>query len=968
MNTDVWSKVVALYRSRPTLPARFHISFGLTSLVTTTVLLALFLGFVPDRKGAIVNGQIAMSEVLASSTSRLLERSDMTGIRSNLEFAIERNNTLVAIALRRARNESSVVFGDESLIEAKGSVRVPLFRDNQEWGELHVHFQEPIRTGLIDRWRDSPFGLMIFVSLISFPAFYFYLGKMLKELNPSTAVPGRVRSALDTIAEALIVIDKQGDIVLANAAFATLHGSSAESLIGVNADSLDWVLNEEEIGVCPWQSALANGEPTRNSMIGFTDSGNEIRKFLVNCSPITGAKGRVGGVLISMDDVTLLEEKEMLLRQSMLAAEEANHAKSAFLSNMSHEIRTPMTAILGFTEVLKRGFDLSGEERSRHLSTISNSGQHLLELINDVLDLSKVESGAMDVESIETSVVTMAHEVIKVLRVKAEEKRIDLSLVIETDIPEYILSDPSRIRQILTNLVGNAIKFTESGGVKMSLSHDENSGEIRVDVSDTGIGMNEAQLATIFDAFMQADSSITRRFGGTGLGLSISRKLAEALGGEIRVDSEPGRGSTFTVELPTGEINAVKRLTPDEIFATLDHIGKSAVTHWMFPASRILVVDDAVENRELLSIVLRELGLSVDLAENGLIAFEAVQREKYDAVLMDIQMPVMDGYESVAAMRREGFVMPVVALTANAMKGYERKILQSGFSHYQTKPIDLDALTELLAQLLGGTQSITSDVAVNASNTDQLPSASKLDKSAPIFSTLAMANGRFVSIVDRFLEKLPEEMASMRRACDTQDWVALCDLAHWLKGSGGTVGFAELSMPAAALELAAKDHDTAQTIRILDELEMLISRFRSLSTDSNTSQKTDESSITKIASSLSNLGELADTPVTSALLAQNPKFYPIVERFIARMEFQITSLEKAFEEDDLSLVKDLAHWLKGSGGNVGFEGFTALGEQLENSAQMNDRDGIRSRIDSIKHYADRVARGWDESQIPSKSA
>ncbi|MFK7856965.1 MAG: ATP-binding protein [Granulosicoccus sp.] len=932
------------------------------------MLLALFLGFVPDRKSAVAQGQISLSEALASSTSRSLERSDLPGIRNNLEFVVERNSSLAAIQLYRVQGDSNVTFGDESVVDNESVVRVPLFRGSTQWGELRFHYLESVKTGLLDRWRESPFGLMLFVSLISFPAFYFYLGKMLKQLNPSAAVPGRVRSALDTIAEALIVIDRQGDIVLANAAFASLNGSSAESLLGIKAESLDWVLGEENTDA-PWQAAFLSGNPTRNGMVGFIDEAGETRKFLVNCSPITGDKGRVGGVLISMDDVTLLEEKEMLLRQSMLAAEEANQAKSAFLSNMSHEIRTPMTAILGFTEVLKRGGNLSGDERSRHLRTISNSGQHLLELINDVLDLSKVESGAMDVESIETSIAKMAHEVTKVLRVKAEEKQIDLTLEIKTDLPEHMFSDPSRVRQIMTNLVGNAIKFTESGGVTLSLSHDEPNQRVKIAVSDTGIGMNEAQLSTIFDAFTQADSSITRRFGGTGLGLSISRKLAEALGGDIRVDSKPGEGSTFTIELPTGDVTAARYLSSEELFASFDDVTHAAETQWQFPASQVLVVDDGVENRELLSIVLNDLGITVTLAENGLMGFELAQQRDFDLVLMDIQMPVMDGYEAVAAMREAGLALPVVALTANAMKGYEQKILDAGFSHYQTKPIDLDALTELLARLLGGARNHEKGESDSASDIDSRQGASSvLESQSPIYSSLSTDNEQFIAIVDRFLVKLPEQLTAMRNACDLQDWVTLSDLAHWLKGSGGTVGFGQLYEPSTALESAARAADVTTASHLMDDLENLASRFRSSNTNSGDEQLVDESSVTNGASSLSKVEQAVDTPVVSTLLDQNPKFFSIVEQFVSKMNLQIATLEKAFEDDDLASVADLAHWLKGSGGNVGFDEFTSLGEALEASARMKERAKIRSAIDSIKFYAARVSSGWDQSLLKSKSA
>jgi len=648
------SSLKALFALLPSFNARFHIVFGLSSLMTTIVLLAMLLGFVPDREGAILEGRIALSEGLAASSTMLLRRGDLAGVQSSLEFIIERNAELDSIVLHRNQGNSDALFG-LALLDDASPVSVPLFLGNREWGELR-----------------------------------FYFGKY----------PGRVRSALDTIAESLIVIDRKGNLVLANAAFAELVGQPAEELIGIQATELSWIHDDEENPEYPWTQALDTGEATRHEMYGFRNSVGETRKFIVNCSPVNGAKGRVGGVLISMDDVTLLEEKELLLRQSMQDAEEANQAKSAFLSNMSHEIRTPMTAILGFTEVLKRGFNQSPEEQQKHLNTISNSGNHLLELINDVLDLSKVESGAMEVEEIATKPAEIAHEVIKVLRVKAEEKSIGLEMQINSDLPETIVSDPARLRQIMTNLVGNAIKFTEEGGVTLAITYRDSN--IEIAVSDTGIGMSEQQQATIFDAFTQADVSITRRFGGTGLGLSISKKLSEAMGGNIIVKSVPGDGSTFLVTIPQDDRNDVPMLSPDEVFASLETVEHVESSSWHFPPSELLVVDDALENRELLKLLLEDLGLDVTLAEDGLQAVNAVKDKSFDLVLMDIQMPVMDGYEAVAEMRKFGFERPIVALTANAMKGYELRILEAGFSHYQTKPIDIDKLTNLLSTLLGG--------------------------------------------------------------------------------------------------------------------------------------------------------------------------------------------------------------------------------------------------------------------------
>ncbi len=966
----MWAKLVALYRARPTFSPRFHIAFGLSSLVTSVILLALFMGFVPDRASAISQGRVSLAESLATSTSTLLDRGILLGVRDNLEFVVQRNPSLASVELVRKRNQDTAVFGEPIDASIQPTITIPVYRGQYEWGDLKFHFVENVGPRLVDRWRKSEFGLMLFVSLLSLPAFYFYLGKMLKELNPSSAVPGRVRSALDTIAEALIVVDKKGHIVLANAAFATLNGQPAEKLMGVNADSLGWIGEEEGVAGLPWKSVFDSGEPIHNSMVGFTDSEGKSRKFLANCSPVTGAKGRVGGVLISMDDITLLEEKERLLRQSMEEAEEANVAKSAFLSNMSHEIRTPMTAILGFTEVLKRGMHLSVEDRQRHLSTISRSGQHLLELINDVLDLSKVESGAMDVESIPTTIGPLANEVVKVLRVKADEKDIALELNINTDMPEHVLSDPSRLRQIMTNLVGNAIKFTEKGGVKLDISHDSNQQSVLIAVKDTGIGMNEKQQASIFEAFTQADSSITRRFGGTGLGLSISRKLAEALGGAINVSSVPGEGSTFVIQIPTGDISSVPVLSAADIVASFDSLDESDDVQWEFPKADVLVVDDAPENRELLSVLLADLGLSVDLAENGRVGLDMAMAKDYSVILMDIQMPVMDGYDSVAAMRKGGITRPIIALTANAMKGYEEKIIATGFSHYQTKPIDIGRLTRLLAQLLDGkavdkVRSGKQSATTSTSNSAAIINAtSASDVNTPIYSAIAAGNPKFSQIVEKFIEKLDEELDVMNELLDQNDWSALKDKAHWLKGSGGTVGFTCLFEPAKALEQAAVNADSDLAGSLMDEIEQLASRLTAGEPDEALEVENAELASPRTISDDAS----TDEPVFSTLAAQNPKFQPLVERFIDRLHEQSEELEKAIAVKDWLTVSTIAHWLKGSGGSVGFHGFTDLAADLEASAHSESADDIVTDFDVIKSYTRRVVAGWEDTNNMRRSA
>lgn len=841
--------LTGLKRLAGCVSARFHIALGLTAILTTLILSGYIVGFVPDKLAEQRVNRVQLSETLASSGSVLLKRGDLDGIRRVLEFVIERNEDVLGVGLHREWNNQNLQFGEvptdidirtaEQQAVAGSRISVPLLRSGKVWGGLTVYFT-PVgfQNGLSGAWdvfRFSPFGFMLFAGLLGFPVIYFYLGRVLKQLDPKAAVPGRVRSALDSIAECLVVVDRKGQLVLANAAFSTLSGRTPESLLGESIDSLDWVDDDDGALDRPWRRALDSGESVLQAMAAYVDVEGRRRSFIVNCSPVLGAEDQVGGVLVSMDDVTRLEEQEAALREAMVLAEEASVAKSAFLSNMSHEIRTPLTAILGFAEMLRRGGAQNPDDQARHLQTITNSGTHLLGLINDLLDLSKVESGAMEVEQIETEIASIAFDVAEVLRIKADEKGIELNVVVATDLPEAIYSDPSRIRQIITNLVGNAIKFTEAGTVQMHLSFDVDKSTYLISVVDSGIGMDEEQQARIFDAFSQADVTVTRRFGGTGLGLSISRNLAEALGGSITVESEPGKGSTFYLELPAGTLEPVTLLPVQNILDRVHSAQRVTNTSWQFPDVTVLVVDDASENRELLSLVLDQLGIAVRTASNGQEAVEAVAEGGLDAVLMDLQMPVMDGYQAAGIMRENGVSLPLVGLTADAMRGIEDRVIAAGFSHYQTKPINIDALTELLAQLLGGVKcESASDHAENGDKKGRLilPSGfSENVPATPIVSTLLHGDTRFRGIVGRFIPRMDEQLLTLRTAVESGDLAEVAATAHWLKGSGGNVGFDGFTKPAGALQDAAQSGDVESLLPILNDIDAYAARVRDGWTD-----------------------------------------------------------------------------------------------------------------------------------------
>ncbi|TWT86483.1 Aerobic respiration control sensor protein ArcB [Pseudobythopirellula maris] len=384
-------------------------------------------------------------------------------------------------------------------------------------------------------------------------------------------------------------------------------------------------------------------------------------------------------------------------------AEASNRAKSEFLANMSHEIRTPLTGILGFTEIMLVGGDEGDTQtRNEYLSTIQSSGEHLLCLINDILDLSKIEAGQIEFDTEPCSPHKLIGEVTRVLNIKAQEKDIDLKVVWETPIPETIQTDVARLRQALINIIGNSVKFTSEGGVtvKPRLVEIDGVPQLRVDVIDTGIGIASNKLEAIFDPFVQADNSVTRRFGGTGLGLAISRKIARGLGGELSATSELGAGSTFTLRVETGDLAGVKMVADADKQTTDQELKADVASGDKLPPSKILLVEDGETNRRLIALLLTRAGAKVVTAENGALGVQAAMEQSFDVILMDMQMPVMDGYTAARRLREEGFTTPVIALTAHAMKGDREKCLDAGCDDFLTKPVNTQQLYAVVREQL----------------------------------------------------------------------------------------------------------------------------------------------------------------------------------------------------------------------------------------------------------------------------
>lgn len=424
-----------------------------------------------------------------------------------------------------------------------------------------------------------------------------------------------------------------------------------------------------------------------------------------------GVLTATGGIIVLWKHLKSISQQFTAFHKMADFAQAATQAKSEFLANMSHEIRTPMTAILGYTDLLAEDGDLrqAPQRRLEAISTIKRNGEHLLCIINDILDLSKIEAGRMTVESIPTDVRKVIDDVLALMRVRAEGKGITLNCEYLSEVPEFFDCDPVRLKQILVNLTGNAIKFTEVGSVTLRIGFQAKTPmapTLSIEVVDTGVGMSGEQLEQLFSPFSQADSTVTRRFGGTGLGLIISRRLAELLGGTIMATSEFNHGTTFRLSVRTNPVHELRLVDGES--SPSQHPAPATVAAALSPESkvtkglkgaRVLLVEDGPDNQRLFSFHLRKAGVQLTLAENGQVGLDAVHAAQaegldpaFDVILMDMQMPVMDGYQATRQLREEGCRIPILALTAHAMKSDRERCLSIGCDDFASKPIEKQAL------------------------------------------------------------------------------------------------------------------------------------------------------------------------------------------------------------------------------------------------------------------------------------
>jgi PAS domain S-box-containing protein len=498
-----------------------------------------------------------------------------------------------------------------------------------------------------------------------------------------------------------------GRIVFFNEQARHLLGAEAVSATNIAEYALIPALTPEGAAIqaaeWPLAQALEFGACVSAGVFRIHDQETQSDRYLsLNAAPILNSEGQVTSAVMAVMDITAERLAQQNIVKAKEEAERANHAKTAFLANISHEIRTPLGAVLGFTSLLRSG-DIPPEEQKETLAIIERNGQDLLRLIDEILDLTKVEAQRMDIHKVECSISAIVRDVMSLLGHKARGKGLTLSVKTEPKTPDMITTDPTRLKQILVNIVGNAVKFTEKGpieldiGVNGDLTPDQ--ARLHFRVKDSGIGISPSQTSKLFQPFSQIDCTNTRRFGGTGLGLLLSRKLAQLLGGDVILEeSTPGVGSTFLITI------------------------NGAPAHWTAPVSEarpssapvapvysrnqlrnllILAADDSLDNQTLIKSFLSRYGAQVDIAGNGYEAVDKASSTAYDLVLMDLQMPICDGYNATRRLRSLGFKKPILALSAHARHEEQEKSLMAGCNDHITKPIDMNGLLAAIVRHAG---------------------------------------------------------------------------------------------------------------------------------------------------------------------------------------------------------------------------------------------------------------------------
>ncbi len=649
---------------------------------------------------------------------------------------------------------------------------------------------------------------------------------MAEDLNLSTVSKDYFDNILSSMTNTLIVVSLDNRIVKVNMATCALLGYTEQELVGQSFDMVG--------GGLAIQAAWKKDTPDNHHHIGNIEDSYRAKTgqhvpVLLSASAMYDADKNFRGMVYVAQDITALKKIEHSLKEAKNIAEAASNAKTLFLAHMSHEIRTPMNGILGMTELLL-GTPLTAQQK-RFVDAAYHSGKNLLDIINAILDFSKIEAGKLELELTDFNLRQMVEDIGFLFATQAAAKTIHLTCLLPNELPVALRADQVRLRQVLTNLIGNAIKFTQEGEVRLEIqltAETQDTVRLRFEVRDTGIGISQEAQQRIFDAFAQADTTTTRRFGGTGLGLTISRLLIEAMGGQLQVSSTPGSGSSFWFEVVLGKQRADARVLKDASVAE----PPSPVPQHLLKGC-VLVAEDHPVNQELVLAMLGKIGVEAVICSNGCEALVALEGAHFDAILMDCQMPEMDGFAATAAIRtreqsstRPGHI-PIIALTANALSSDRDRCLAAGMDDYLSKPFTHDQLRTTLMRWLALSQQETPE---QAKSPEPSPGSTQENGTLNISALKAIRQldpqgkkGLLAKVVRSYLTDADQRLDKLQAAVQASDAQMLRKVAHAMKSASANVGADRLAAQFKELEALAQTAKAVPGDMLPEGVQVLVS-------------------------------------------------------------------------------------------------------------------------------------------------